>query len=391
MSEPPAVVLDNGTGFLKVGYAGSSFPTAVIGTHLGRPILRAGAKVTGKQLKDVMIGDETNGATHLLEMSYPVKNGVIQNMDEMLKIWDYAIMKKMEVNPAERGISLSEAAICSHKHRAKIFEVMFEHYGFQKVQSKPQGVLAMTSASLESGIVVDSGEGFTMCMPVFQGYSIPKAVRQVDLGGRDITEQLLRLLQRRGYNFNPSADMETVRAIKEMFCYAAVDFRLETRLATETVVLEKAMTLPDGSQCVIGSERFEATECLFSPGLMQKECDGLSQQLWNSIQACDIDIRSHLYQHVVLSGGSTMFPGLPTRLESDIKGLFLEKALKGDRSRLEKFVLNIEDPPRRKYMVFLGGAVWAELTKDVADEWLTKEEWAEGGASAVNARFAPRQ
>ena len=387
MSTNPAVVLDNGTGFVKCGFAGASFPSGVFPTHIGRPVLRAGSKVTGKELKAEMIGDETAGATHLLEISSPIKNGVIQNMDEMCKIWDYAFSKKLKVDPTSTSVLLSEAPICSRQHRAKLFEVMFETYGFQSVQPSVQGVLSLYSAGLQTGIVVDSGEGFTHCMPVFDSYGIPKAVRQVDLGGRDITDQLLRLLQRRGYNFNPIADFETVRNIKEMFCYAAVDISLEKRLATETTVLEKAMTLPDGSPCVIGSERFEATEALFSPGLINRECDGLSTQLWNSIQAADMDIRAKLYQHVVLSGGSTMFPGLPTRIESDIKATYLEKALKGDKSRLGRFTLNIEDPPRRKYMVFLGGAVLAELTAGNEAMWLTKQEWADGGQNAIAAKF----
>jgi actin-related protein 2 len=172
-----------------------------------------------------------------------------------------------------------------------------------------------------------------------------------------------------------------------MFCYAAVDQKLEKKLALETTVLEKAFTLPDGSSCKIGQERFEAPEALFQPHLIDVESDGLSLQVWNCIQAADIDVRSRLYEHVVLSGGSTMFPGLSSRLERDMKELFLEKAVKGDRSRLGRFNLRIEDPPRRKHMVFLGGAVMAQLTEEIEENWMSKGEWAEGGLSAIKARF----
>ncbi len=396
MSDKKPIVLDNGSGFLKAGFAGAHFPTAVFQTGVGRPILRAGSKHNAsgassalgtRVLKDVMRGDETNEISHLLDMSYPVRNGIIQDIDEMCILWDYTFGERLVVNPTEHRLMLSEPPNFSNKHRCKLYEVMFERYNVPFVQSAVQGVLSLFSNGLTTGVSVECGEGVTHCTPVFEGYGIPKANRRVDLGGRNITEFLVRLMQRRGYSFNRSSDFETVRCIKEKFCYAAVDAALEKRLALETTVLEKALMLPDGSTIRIGQERFEATEALFSPGLIDIESDGLSLQLWNCIQAADIDVRSSLYEHVVLSGGSTMFPGLSSRIEKDMRGLFLEKALRGDVSRLGKFKLNIEDPPRRKHMVFLGAAVMAEATAEDDGNWMSKQEWAEGGNAAVKARF----
>eukprot|EP00758_Cryptobia_borreli_P019270 Tbor_TRINITY_DN8270_c0_g1::TRINITY_DN8270_c0_g1_i1::g.15379::m.15379/K17260/ACTR2, ARP2; actin-related protein 2 len=389
------VVLDNGTGFLKIGFAGANFPTAVFQNAIGRPILRSGGKLknsTGTGLKEIMRGDETIGLSNLLEMSYPVSNGVIQKMDEMILLWDYAFHNKMnlsldQIKENKTSIMLSEPPSFSNRHRTEMYEVMFEKYGFESIQSSPQGVLSLYANGNTTGIVIDCGEGVTHCTPVFEGYGLPKANRRVDLGGRNITNYLLRLMQRRGYHFNPSSDFETIRAIKEKFCYAAVDFTLEKRLAIETTTLEKAMTLPDGTTVHIGQERFEATEALFNPGLIDVECDGLSEQLWGSIQAADIDIRSRLYEKVVLSGGSTMFPGLPSRVEKDIRGMFLEKSLNGDKSRLAKFKISIEDSSRRKFMVFLGGAVMAKLSEDDADHWFSRRDWEEGGPSALRVRF----
>jgi actin-related protein 2 len=60
----------------------------------------------------------------------------------------------------------------------------------------------------------------------------------------------------------------------------------------------------------------------------------LIEMLFNTIQSADIDIRADLYKHIVLSGGSTMYPGLPSRLEKEIKQLYLTNVLNGDASRL---------------------------------------------------------
>ena len=84
----------------------------------------------------------------------------------------------------------------------------------------------------------------------------------------------------------------------------------------------------------LSGERFEAPEALFQPHLINIEGVGVAELLFNTIQAADIDTRPDFYKHIVLSGGSTMYPGLPSRLEREIKQLYLERVLKGDASKL---------------------------------------------------------
>lgn len=94
------------------------------------------------------------------------------------------------------------------------------------------------------------------------------------------------------------------------------------------------MQLPDGRVIKVGGERFEAPEALFQPHLINIEGPGIAELAFNTIQAADIDIRPELYKHIVLSGGSTMYPGLPSRLEREIKQLYLERVLKNDTEKL---------------------------------------------------------
>lgn len=133
----------------------------------------------------------------------------------------------------------------------------------------------------------------------------------------------------------------------------------------------------------VGSERFEAPEALFQPHLVDVESPGVAELLYNTVQSADMDIRPELYKHIVLSGGSSMYPGLPSRLEKEVKQLYLERTLKGDSSRLSKFKIRVEDPPRRKHMVFLGGAVLAEIMKNKDDFWLSKKEYDEKGIRSL--------
>ena len=94
-------------------------------------------------------------------------------------------------------------------------------------------------------------------------------------------------------------------------------------------------TLPDGRVIKVGSERFEAPECMFQPHLINIEKPGVAEMLFEAIQDAAIDVRSELYRHVVLSGGSSMYPGLPSRLEKELKQLYLQRVAQGDASRLK--------------------------------------------------------
>lgn len=227
-----------------------------------------------------------------------------------------------------------------------------------------QAMLVLYAQGLLTGVVVDTGDGVTHAVPVYDGFVPQHLIRRLDVAGRHITQYFIKLLLLRGYAFNSSADFETVRQIKEKLCYVAYDSNVEHRLAEQTTCLMESYTLPDGRVIKIGSERFQAPEALFRPSLVDSEKSGMADMVFEMIQDADIDTRSEYYQHIVLSGGSSMYPGLPSRLEKDIKDRYLKDVLKGDKERMKKFKIKIEDPPRRKHLVFGGGSVLADIMKD---------------------------
>lgn len=239
---------------------------------------------------------------------------------------------------------------------------MFEKYQFAGTYIAIQAVLTLYAQGLISGVVVDSGDGVTHICPVYEVYPLPHLTRRLDIAGRDITMYLIKLLLQRGYAFNHSADFETVRMIKEKLCYIGYDIETEEKLALETTILVESYTvndlllcsnlrkltllkkemidffnrfqLPDGRVIKVGGERFAAPEALFQPHLINVEAQGIAELVFNTIQSADIDMRSELYKHIVLSGGSTMYPGLPSRLEREIKQLYLQHVLKNDITKL---------------------------------------------------------
>merc|ERR1712136_472325 len=357
---------------------------------VGRPMLRSSAKVGDIEIKDLMVGDEASQLRSMLECSYPMDNGIVRNWEDMMHVWDYTFGEtKLNVNPRECKVLLTEPPLNPSGNREKMIEVMFEKYGFHGVFIAIQAVLTLYAQGLLTGVVIDSGDGVTHICPVYEGFALPHLTRRLDIAGRDITKYLIKLLLLRGYAFNHTADFETVRMMKERLCYVGYDIESEQNLSLNTTVLVEQYELPDGRVIKVGGERFEAPEALFQPHLINIEGSGIAELVFSTIQAADIDVRPSLYKHIVPSGGSTMYPGLPSRLEREIKQLYLERVLKGDSEKLAKFKIRIEDPPRRKDMVFIGGAVLADVMKDKESFWMSKAEYMERGIRVLDKLVNP--
>lgn len=386
MSGRKPIVCDNGTGFVKCGFAGDNFPAHIFPSMIGRPLMRFEEEFKNVELKDVMVGDECAQHRAMLETSYPLENGVVTDWKGVINLWDYTFNERLKVDPKEHKILLTEPPMNPRDNQKKMLSCMFETYNFAAAKVSIQAMLVLYAQGLLTGVVVDSGDGVTHIVPVWEGVCPPTLIKRLNVAGRHITRYLIKLLQVRGYAFNRSADFETVRQIKEKFCYIGYDLDVEKRLALDTTVLMQSYTLPDGRVIKLGPERYEASEVLFKPSLIDVEGAGMHDMLFNMIQEADVDLRPAFYKHIVLSGGSTMYPGLPSRLEKEMKDLYLNKILKGDTKRLAKFKLRIEDPPRRKHMVFLGGSVLADIMKDRAEFWISREEWAEHGANIIGKK-----
>lgn len=144
--------------------------------------------------KDLMIGDEASQLRHLLELSYPMENGMVRNWDEMINIWDYTFGSgKLNIDPHECKILLTEPPMNPLKNREKLVEVMFEKYGFAGVYVAIQAVLTLYAQGLVTGIVLDSGDGVTHICPVYEGFSLPHITKRLDIAGRDITRYLIKV------------------------------------------------------------------------------------------------------------------------------------------------------------------------------------------------------
>ncbi|KAI8977572.1 protein ACT-4, isoform b [Mycotypha africana] len=327
--------------------------------------------MVGMEQKDSFIGDEAQSRRDILNVRYPIEHGIVTHWEDMERIWYHTFYTELRVAPHEHPVLLTEPPLNPKANREKMIQIMFETFTTPAAYISIDAVLSLYASGRTTGVVLDSGDGVTHSVPIYEGYSLPRAISSLDMAGRDITNHMALMLAESGYSFTTTAEREIVRDIKEKLCFVALDF--EEKNSTNEF-LEKAYELPDGRHFTVGNERFQAPEVLFQPSLLGLEGPGIHETIYNSIMGCDVDIRKDLNYNIVLSGGNTLFPELAARLQ-------IEMARLAPCSMKVKIIA----PPERNYLVWMGGSILASLST-FQQRWLSKEEYDEYGPTVVHRK-----
>ncbi|EAS35198.1 actin-like protein [Coccidioides immitis RS] len=361
------IVLDNGSGTIRAGFAGEDLPKCYFPSFVGRP--KHPRVLAGALEGDVFIGQRAQELRGLLKIRYPLEHGIVTDWDDMEKIWQWVYEGELKTLSEEHPVLLTEPPLNPRANRDTAAQILFEQFNIPALYTSIQAVLSLYASGRTTGIVLDSGDGVSHAVPVYEGFAMPSSIRRIDVAGRDVTEHLQLLLRKSGYVFHTSAEKEVVRMIKEKTSYVALDPKKEekewsTGVGKQDTKIQEYV-LPDGHKLKVGVERFRAPEILFDPEIIGLEYPGVHQIVVDAINRTDMDLRKSLFANIVLSGGSTLCKGFGDRLLHEVQRL----AVKDMR-------IKIFAPPERKYSTWIGGSILAGLST-FRKMWVSIDDWHE--------------
>lgn len=349
------IVIDNGSGVVKAGFSGEDKPKVFEYNIAGRPKYD---KVMSNGLADeTYVGNRAQKHRGILKLRKPMDRGVIEHWDDMELLWSHIFEDSLRLDwksseLEEHPLLITEAPLNHVRNRMMMCEVLFEKFNFDVLYIALPSVMSLYAAGQTTGCVVDCGDGYCSSTPIYEGFSLKSAIRRIDLGGKDLTEQLQFYIKKtNGISLFTSSEQEIVRTIKEKAGYIALDYVKEEKEYEEDPSNSKMteFVLPDGQVLSINKGKYRIPEILFNPLIIHSEYDSISTMTSQSISLVDIDLRENLRSNIVLSGGSTMFKGFGGRFLREMNQL----STNIDSS------FRIVAPPKRKYTAWIGGSIFA--------------------------------
>lgn len=380
----PPVIVDIGSGFMKAGLqTDEEGPSCVIPTFVGRPRKRFVDDFEGSPL---LVADDAISMRHRLSFVYPVDHGHIEDWVEVEALFQYIFEKGVAVEPKDRAVLLTEPPMASSSHRERLVEMALEAYEASEVNLSIQAIMALYATGRTTGLVLEAGEGVTQVVPVHDGFIQKSSIRRADMGGLDITMYLQKTLCNYGYPLTSRDDFEHIRSVKESVCYAAQDPSVEDSCTDidATYSLPDGMVLRDGSTTItVGAERFYCVETLFNPRIVQRDCPSVIELLWQAVQASPMETRKYILASIIVSGGTSLFPGFPERVEAEMVRIAPPQA---------KSVVRVHANEDRLFGVWMGAKLFCEpgLRTVQAPYWISRDDWEEEGGRAVARKIPVR-
>lgn len=395
MTDRPAIVIDPGTAFTKIGWSGNVEPSYIMPTVVGVEDSVTTSKSSLGDM-DFLIGDEAlaNRKKYSIHSDI-ISKGQIQNWELMDKFLQHSIFKYLRCDPEDHYFLLTEPPLNLPENREYTAEIMFETFNVAGLYIAVQSVLALAASrspgkvsdsNFLTGTVIDSGEGGTHVIPVVDGYVIGSSIKSIPIAGKELTHFIQGLLKERGEDVPYEDSFEIAKTVKEKYCYTCSDIAKEfnkhhenpdkyiKKLVGTSTRWKKPYSID------LGYERFLAPEIFFNPEIYSSDfTTPLSKLVDEAIQSSPIDTRRALYKNVVLSGGTTMFKDFGRRIQRDLKQVVDERMGKQTRKGQE-IEVNVSTHHMQRFAVWFGGSVLA-TTPQFYTSCHTKADYEEYGPS----------
>lgn len=377
------VVLDAGSGTTKVGYAGEDAPRSVFPSVTAR---------SRGQDKTLYVGNQVFNAPSDAKLipKYPIERATpdglaTKDFSSLEVLWDHTLNHELGANPEDVALVLTDAPMSVDKAqdtgllRKKFAEIAFEQLGVKALTIGAQPVLSLFSTGRTRGCVVEVGDGCSFAVPVFEGLALNHAIMRQNIAGQDITRSLLRTLMDRKLPGFTKSSVNEVRTIKEKVCYVASDYKSEgLRYDQNAEGMSRSYELPDATVITVGPDRYKCPEILFQPSLLGADgadMQGLHELCATAIGKIDTEeLRTGMYENVVLSGGSSMLPGIGDRMQNEVSALATDGA-----------TVSVISDSQRKYAAWVGASMLGTLPT-IKDILITKEEYEEDRENVIAKR-----
>ena len=318
------------------------------------------------------VGDDAQNQRALLSMKNPISYGKIIDWDTMENIWNYIFNNELGIKSNDHPVLSTEYPLTDNTSREKMCETMFEKCNVPSLFISNESILPLYGSGKLTGVVVSSGHDLTSVVPIVNGHTVDNAIKLLYVAGKDISEKIIKNLEKRDIYLGNMNEKLIANNIKENYCYVAMNYIEEDKMFVPENKLP--YTLPDGKIIEIGKERFNCPELLFHPDYVDLRRSGIQNITIDSIGLTPREYHDVLYDNIFLTGGSTLIPGFPQRYLQELTSL----APKGTN-------INIFSPPEREQSAWIGGSIIAQL-EAFESFWITKEEYLEFGTSIANKK-----
>ena len=363
------IIIDIGTSSIKAGLSGQEKPSLIFPNYFGEMKYSKSVGSWKDDDKKHIIGNDCNKYFGVVKLKYPLSHGIFNNSEDISSIFEY-IYSNLDMSITEikeHPVLIAEPLLNPQENRRNIAKVLFDTYKIEQIFFASQPILSLFSTSSTSGAVLESGDGVTQSCIIYEGYTIPGSYKRINLGGKEVTEYLQYLLNKKGHELRNSDGFQITKKIKEELCEICSP-------ENENKLEPKNYTLPDDSILEIGEERRLAPEILINPLIREYEYPGIQEILAESINKTNVDLKLQLYGSILLSGGNTNIKGMKERIYKEIKKLAPKKAK-----------IRLHTPSNPENCCWIGGNIISslEISKEM---WISVKEYMEKGENILHTR-----
>ncbi|XP_074162186.1 actin-like [Sminthopsis crassicaudata] len=314
-----SVVIDIGSACCKVGLSWKNYPTFTIPAVVGYEPYCEDLEEFPSKIRKV-VGLEN---MHILEKlsitEFPVNRGRILNWEAMEAIWQHAF-DSLRVKPKNHPVIVTDLPWKERSYQQKVLEVMMETFNVPSLHIGNQAELAMFGAGFLTGMVLDCGAGLTHIAPILGGHTIRDRMLICEIGGLDISALLYKHLFRKDMRMDNLLQRKAMEELKEKLCYVSKSPHQEPS-SNLTASQERVSMLPDGKIISLTEKHCTFPDMLFNPSQFGGTGVKLGLEVLKSAMSCPNTAKDYIFSRVVLSGGSTLFPGFPERLISELNAM----------------------------------------------------------------------